>query len=299
MREPPYKNYCVIFNSVNRPVNSTYKANVYNKFLISLTNFSVNVYVAVDISMNSNTIICGKVPSGKDLYHLETSRLIYSADQSGGLDMVRVFEKSDFQTIYHETDFCNILRHIVKSKVIQNLKKLLKPESVNRSELMNSVYLWLNFSILLSHVFLKSRRGCRLKSIFMCITFLCSFFYSPFKHRSVYNYKLSHQIEVFTPEYLNANNKLHEAFLNPQYTVLTISKLKQINNKSFYRLLIILSGDISLNSGSVCKHQILNTTEWDIFKTKGLHLMHLNINSLLPKIDELRHMGRLSNAAVI
>ena len=134
---------------------------------------------------------------------------------------------------------------------------------------MNSVYLWLNFSILFSHVFLKSRRDCRLKSIFMCIVFLCSFFYSPFKHKSVYNdIKLCHQI-VFTPEYLNANNKLHEAFLNPQYTVLTVSKLKQINNKSFYCLLLILSGDISLNPGPVCKHQILNTTEWNIFKTKG------------------------------
>ena len=109
MREPPYKNDCVIFNSVNRPVNSTYKANVFNKFLISLTNFSLNVYVAVDIAMNSNTIICGKVPSRKDLYHIETSRLIYSADQSGGLYMARLFEKSDFRTIYHVTDFCNIL----------------------------------------------------------------------------------------------------------------------------------------------------------------------------------------------
>ena len=27
--------------------------------------------------------------------------------------------------------------------------------------------------------------------------------------------------------------------------------------------------------------------------------MHLNINSLLPRIDELRHMATLSNAAVI
>ena len=80
MREPPYKNDCVIFNSVNRPVNSTYKANVFNKFLIFLTNFSVNVYVAIDISMNSNTIVCGKVPSGKDLYHIQISQLIYSAD---------------------------------------------------------------------------------------------------------------------------------------------------------------------------------------------------------------------------
>ena len=80
----------------------------------------------------------------------------------------------------------------------------------------------------------------------MCIAFLCSFFCSPFKRKSVYNdIKLCHQIEVLTPECLSANNKLHEAFLNLQYTVLTISKLKQINNKSFYRLLIILSGDIS------------------------------------------------------
>ena len=121
----------------------------------------------------------------------------------------------------------------------------------------------------------------------MCIVFLCSIFYSPFKHNIVYNdVKLWHQTEVFTPEYLSANNKLHEAiaFLSSQFTVLTISKLKQINNKSFYRLLIILSGDISLNPGPVCKHQLLNTTEWDIFKTKGMHV---------------RHMARLSNAAVI
>ena len=84
----------------------------------------------------------------------------------------------------------------------------------------------------------------------------------PFKHKIIYSaIKLCHQIEVFTPEYLNANNKLHEAFVNPQYTVLTISKLKQINSKSFYRLLIILSGYLSLNPGLVCKHQILNTTE--------------------------------------
>ena len=96
MREPSYKNDCVIFNSVNRPVNSTCKANVFNRFLISLTNFALNVYVAVDIAMNSNTIICGKVPSRKDLYHIETSRFIYSADQSGGLYMVQLFEKSDF-----------------------------------------------------------------------------------------------------------------------------------------------------------------------------------------------------------
>ena len=136
--------------------------------------------------------------------------------------MVRVFEKIDFQKIYHATDFCNILRNIVKSKAIQTFKKLLKSESVSRSDLINSVYRWLNSSILLSHVFLKSRRDCRLKFIFMCIIFLCSFFYSLFKHKSVYNdIKLYQQIEVFTPEYLNANNKLYEVswILNIQFSL--------------------------------------------------------------------------------
>ena len=73
--------------------------------------------------MNSNTIVCGKL------------------DQPGGLYMVRVFEKSDFQIIYHVTDFCNILRHIVKTKVIQIFKNLLKSESVNGSDLIRSAYM--------------------------------------------------------------------------------------------------------------------------------------------------------------
>ena len=37
----------------------------------------------------------------------------------------------------------------------------------------------------------------------------------------------------------------------------------------------------------------------NISETKGLHPMYLNINSLLPKIDELRYISRPSNAAVI
>ena len=96
MRQSLRTNDCVVFNSVNRPVNSTYKANVLNKFLTFLTEFSVNVNVAVDISMNSNTIVCRKFPSGKDLYHIETSQLIYSVNRPDGFHMAPVFDKSDF-----------------------------------------------------------------------------------------------------------------------------------------------------------------------------------------------------------
>ena len=45
--------------------------------------------------------------------------------------------------------------------------------------------------------------------------------------------------------------------------------------------------------------QPLDSNEWNVFKSKGLHMIHLNINSLLPKIDQLRYTANSSNAAVI
>ena len=38
---------------------------------------------------------------------------------------------------------------------------------------------------------------------------------------------------------------------------------------------------------------------WKVFNKRGLHLIHLNINSLLSKIDELRAIAKKSRAAVI
>ena len=71
------------------------------------------------------------------------------------------------------------------------------------------------------------------------------------------------------------------------------------NSNSYYRLLLLLSGDISLNPRPFHNLEPLDQNEWNIFKHRGLHFLHLNINSLLPKIDELRHIARLTNAAVI
>ena len=62
-------------------------------------------------------------------------------------------------------------------------------------------------------------------------------------------------------------------------------------------MILILSGDISLNPGSVYNHHLSNLKESDIIK--GLYLFHLNPNSLLPKTDELRYIAKPSNAAVI
>ena len=43
----------------------------------------------------------------------------------------------------------------------------------------------------------------------------------------------------------------------------------------------------------------MNSNEWNVFKPKRLHLIHLNIKNLVSKSDELRYKANSSNAAVI
>ena len=64
-------------------------------------------------------------------------------------------------------------------------------------------------------------------------------------------------------------------------------------------MLLLLLGDISLNPGPSHINQTSDNNEWDVFKASGLHFIHININSLLPKIEELHHIACQSNAAVI
>ena len=61
---------------------------------------------------------------------------------------------------------------------------------------------------------------------------------------------------------------------------------------------LLLSGDINLNPWPVARHQ-LNNPKFEIFNNKGLHFIHLTVNSLLPKLDELCNIAKCSNAAVI
>ena len=114
------------------------------------------------------------------------------------------------------------------------------------------------------------------------------------------NVNLCNCLQFYSPDYISTCNELHETWLLSQFSILTISKLKAItNNKSFYRLILILSGDISLIPEPVYNHHPPNLKKWDVFKIKGLHLLHLNVNSLLPKIDKLRYIAKLSNATAI
>ena len=64
-------------------------------------------------------------------------------------------------------------------------------------------------------------------------------------------------------------------------------------------MLLLLSGDISLNPGPVRQGTLQCSNEWSVFKNRGLHFIHLNIKRLLPKIEKLRFIAKSTNAAVM
>ena len=100
-------------------------------------------------------------------------------------------------------------------------------------------------------------------------------------------------------ESIGACNLLYISHLHNVFAFFALSKFKYRNKDFFFKLLLLLSGDISLNPGSSHINQPSCNNAWDVFKTRGPHFIHININSLLNKIEELCCIACLSNRAVI
>ena len=77
-----------------------------------------------------------------------------------------------------------------------------------------------------------------------------------------------------------------------------LSKFKYRNKDSFFKLLLLLSGDINQTLWPSHINQTSGNNEWDVFKDRGFYLIPIYIISLLPKIEEIRRITCLSNAAV-
>ena len=105
--------------------------------------------------------------------------------------------------------------------------------------------------------------------------------------------------KFFASEIMNICDDFQFLVTRIDSTFYSVSKLEYRNLNSYFHLLILLSGDISLNPGPNHQHKLQCLNEWNIFKSRGLHFIHLKINSLLPKIEELRIMARSTNAAII
>ena len=62
---------------------------------------------------------------------------------------------------------------------------------------------------------------------------------------------------------------------------------------------MLLSGDISVNTGSIQRSPDISSTTWELLNKNGLNFLHININSLLLKKDEIRCIANKTKAAII
>ena len=108
------------------------------------------------------------------------------------------------------------------------------------------------------------------------------------------------KFEFYHAESVKLQDNLGIINRNTNLDFFAISKLrnKPAHFLKFYQILLILSGDISLNPGP-CQTRLNDDKTWDPLKTKCLHLCHLNVNSLLSKIDEIRDIANLTKPAVL
>ena len=80
---------------------------------------------------------------------------------------------------------------------------------------------------------------------------------------------------------------------------LTITNLKYKDYNNFCQFLLLLSGDVSLNPGPFKISSAVNIDIWEPLNKKALHFLHININSFLPKIDELKCIVNETSVAII
>ena len=80
---------------------------------------------------------------------------------------------------------------------------------------------------------------------------------------------------------------------------MAVADLKYKSYTNCYKFLLLLSGDVSLNPGPVHRSPDISSTIWEPLNKNGLHFLHININSLLSKKDEIGCIGNKTKAAII
>ena len=118
----------------------------------------------------------------------------------------------------------------------------------------------------LFYVFFKHKRDMRLSYVLIVFIFLQIHLDLPSHQKEYLKIKIYNKIQVFTVEFIHTCDDPFSSRFNNLCKFHLIPKLKRINNKSFLRILLLLSGDISLNPGPVYNNQSLRSNEWDVFR---------------------------------
>ena len=123
---------------------------------------------------------------------------------------------------------------------------------------------------------------------------LSTLFFSASKFSYHNSLKLCTTKVFFSIESIKISNELSN---QTQYLYLQLDCLNKIRCFDL-KLILLFSGDISLNPGPNWTNYQL-TENLKVFKNRGLHFIHLNINSLLSKTGELKELVKASNEMVV
>ena len=82
------------------------------------------------------------------------------------------------------------------------------------------------------------------------------------------------------------------------YFALNKLRVKRKKYFTFHHLLIILSGDVSLNPGP-SQYLPDNGNKFELFRKHGLHFLQATVNSLLSKIAELKDVVGHTDPAIL
>ena len=141
--------------------------------------------------------------------------------------------------------------HSIGLEPSQLLQTNLTPERKCCNDYCFCLVLFL-FPIMFAHVFLRNKHK-RVKALFGCIIFLLT-----------NNDILKSTSEIFTYESIDACNLLHTSHIHNAFVFFALSKFKYRNKDSFFKLLLLLSGDISLNPGPFHINQTSDNNEWGL-----------------------------------
>ena len=141
------------------------------------------------------------------------------------------------------------------------------------------------FSFILLFLLVPRKKDLRLKAcistifLFFSIShFFSKGFLSSFPENTLKNITTS---EFFRYVSIKVYNFASMACFNREMNLFCFSNLRYQNYKNYFQLLLLLSGDISLNPGPINDSQQHKNDQWTTFKKRGLHFVHINIDSLL------------------
>ena len=210
--------------------------------LISYNHFYVtnctNTLCSVDVSVSVNSNING--PS------------------------INIFDKNFNFSFYNSSRLCYDVRKYQKIN-------LLAPKGSRNSDNMNILSFF--FIFLLSFNLLRKRKNDpRLKIILTSIAFLVCILYRFSKPHN--KLKSCFTFQFFTHDTIEITNEVNTSHSQSELSIFAISKFRFKNDNSFCPLLLLLSGDISLNPGPFSNPQLFKQEEWQAFSNIGLHLIY-------------------------